>query len=77
MSPGARSGGAKIGLNLKISVLCTLRFKVRHSLAANFLSINLSDLALLSIERNQMDKCDFDEVIDKFATVKSRKINLI
>ena len=37
----------------------------------------LSDLALLSIERNEMEKCDFDEVIDKFATVKSRKINLL
>ena len=38
---------------------------------------HLSDLALLSIERNEMEKCDFDQVIDKFATVKSRKINLI
>jgi hypothetical protein len=37
----------------------------------------LSDLALLSIERNEMEKCDFDEIIDKFATVKSRKINLL
>src|SRR6218665_417252 len=26
MSPGARSGGANIGLNFKISGLCTLRF---------------------------------------------------
>lgn len=37
----------------------------------------LSDLALLSIERNELEKCDFDEVIDEFATVKSRKINLL
>jgi len=32
---------------------------------------------LVDIERNELEKCDFDEVIAKFATVKSRKINLI
>lgn len=36
----------------------------------------LSDLALLSIERETLEKTDFDDVIDQFATVKSRKINL-
>ena len=36
----------------------------------------LSDLALLSVERETLEKTDFDDVIDKFATVKSRKINL-
>jgi hypothetical protein len=37
----------------------------------------LSDLALLSVERETLEKTDFDHVIDQFATVKSRKINLL
>ena len=37
----------------------------------------LSDLALLSVEKETLEKTDFDDVIDKFATVKSRKINLL
>jgi len=37
----------------------------------------LSDLALLSAERETLEKTDFDDVIDQFATVKSRKINLL
>ena len=37
----------------------------------------LSDLALLSVERETLEKTDFDDVIDQFATVKSRKINLL
>ena len=36
-----------------------------------------SDLALLSIERETLEKTDFDDVINQFATVKSRKINLL
>lgn len=36
----------------------------------------LSDLALLSIERENFEKINFDDVIDQFATVKSRKIYL-
>ena len=37
----------------------------------------LSDLALLRVERETWEKTDFDDVIDRFATVKSRKINLL
>lgn len=37
----------------------------------------LSNLALLSIERETLDKINFDDVIDKFATAKSRKFNLL
>ena len=37
----------------------------------------LSDLALLSVERETLEKTDFDDVIDQFATVKSKKINLL
>ena len=36
----------------------------------------LNDLVLLSIERETVDKIDFDEIIDKFAAAKARKINL-
>ena len=37
----------------------------------------LSDPALLSVERETLEKTDLDDVIDQFATVKSRKINLL
>ena len=37
----------------------------------------LSDLALRSLERETLEETDFDDVIDQFATVKSRKINLL
>ena len=37
----------------------------------------LSDLALLSVEGETLETTDFDNVIDQFATVKSRKINLL
>ena len=33
----------------------------------------LSDLALISVERETLEKTDFDDVIDQFAVVKSRK----
>ena len=33
----------------------------------------LTNLAILSIERKQTESLDFDEVIDQFATTKSRK----
>ena len=36
----------------------------------------LSSLALLSIERGLTEEIDFTPVIDKFATLKSRKIGL-
>ena len=36
----------------------------------------LSNLALLSIERETLEKINFDNVIDQFATAKLRKMNL-
>jgi len=36
----------------------------------------LSDLALLSVEKETVDKIDFDTVIDQFALTKARKIDL-
>ena len=35
----------------------------------------LTDLALLSIERQMLQNTDFEEIIDEFASVKARKIN--
>ena len=37
----------------------------------------LSNLALLSIERETLNAINFDNVIDQFASVKARKINLL
>lgn len=37
----------------------------------------LSDLALMSVEREALEKVDFDDVINQFASVKARKIKLI
>ncbi|ESN95635.1 hypothetical protein HELRODRAFT_86568, partial [Helobdella robusta] len=37
----------------------------------------LSDLALLSAERETLEMTDLNKIIDQFATIKSRKINLL
>lgn len=37
----------------------------------------LSDLALLSVEKETAEKIDFDDIINKFASMKARKINLV
>ncbi|KAH3715892.1 hypothetical protein DPMN_058606 [Dreissena polymorpha] len=37
----------------------------------------LCDLALLSIEKETVEKIYFDAIIDKFAGMKARKINFI
>ncbi|ESO12103.1 hypothetical protein HELRODRAFT_62457 [Helobdella robusta] len=37
----------------------------------------LSDLALLSVEKETLKMTDFNNRIDQFATMKSRKINLL
>ena len=36
----------------------------------------LSDLVLLSVEKETLDKINFYDVIEKFAAVKARKIQL-
>ncbi|XP_053158016.1 uncharacterized protein LOC128347425 isoform X2 [Hemicordylus capensis] len=36
----------------------------------------LCDLALLSVEREETEKTDFDHIIDQFASVKGRKVQL-
>ena len=37
----------------------------------------LDNLALLSMERETFEKLNFDDIIDQFATVKARRINLL
>ena len=37
----------------------------------------LSDLALLSVEREVLEQMDFDDIINQFAAVKARKINFV
>ncbi|ESO00967.1 hypothetical protein HELRODRAFT_82683, partial [Helobdella robusta] len=37
----------------------------------------LSDLALLTVERETLEMTDLNNIIDQFATMKSRKINLL
>ena len=37
----------------------------------------LADLALLSVEKETAEKIDFDDIINKFASMKARKINLV
>jgi hypothetical protein len=46
-------------------------------LRASMGQARLSNLALLSIERETLEKINFDNVIDQFATAKSRKMNLL
>ena len=45
-------------------------------LRASMGEARLNDLALLSIEKTTVEKINFDDVIDKFAAVKARKICL-
>ena len=37
----------------------------------------LSNLAILSIENDQLDELDFDEVINEFAALKARRVPLV
>ena len=37
----------------------------------------LSDLALMSVEREVLEQIDFDDIINQFAAVKARKINFV
>lgn len=36
----------------------------------------LSDLAILSIEKEMFESIDYDTIIDKFADMKARKVTL-
>ena len=46
---------------------------LRASMSQN----RLNDLALLSIERETVEKTNFDQIIDKFASIKARKVDLV
>ena len=45
-------------------------------LRASMSESRLSNLALLSIVKQTLDRIDFDKIIDDFATPKARKIRL-
>ncbi|ESO02949.1 hypothetical protein HELRODRAFT_81078, partial [Helobdella robusta] len=46
---------------------------IKNYLRSTMGQSRLSDLAILSIERDLAKKVDFDEVINKFASLKARK----
>ncbi|ESO02950.1 hypothetical protein HELRODRAFT_81101, partial [Helobdella robusta] len=46
---------------------------IKNYLRSTMGQSRLSDLAILSIERDLAKEVDFDEVIDKFASLKARK----
>ena len=72
----------QILLTISVSIAsCERSFsKLKLILSYTRASIGLErliDLALLSVERGTLEETDFDDVIDHFATVKSRKINFL
>ena len=49
---------------------------IKKYLRSTMLQERLTSLAILSIERKVANSIDFDSVIDKFASLKARKIKL-
>ncbi len=49
---------------------------IKNYLTSRMSQTRLTDLAILSIEREIADAIDFDEIIHEFANRKARKINL-
>ncbi|KAG8238966.1 hypothetical protein J437_LFUL018705 [Ladona fulva] len=65
-------------LRISLQILLTIAVSIAScELRASMGQDHLSDLALPSVERETLETTDFDDVIDQFATVKSRKINLL
>ena len=70
--------GLQLFLTVCVSVASCERSFSKLKLIKSYLRFTmgqsrLSDLAMLSIERDTVNDIDFDEVIDKFAVLKSRK----
>ncbi|XP_014770203.1 uncharacterized protein LOC106869141 [Octopus bimaculoides] len=68
-------------LNRAISIAsCERSFSklklIQNHFRSTIIQTRLTDLAILSIERDLADKINFDEVIQDFAKRKARKINL-
>ena len=68
----------RIYLTLAVSVASCERSFSKVKLIKTYLRSTmgqnrLTNLAILSIEREQTESLDFDEVIDQFASTKSRK----
>ena len=45
-------------------------------LRASMGQCRLCDLAVLSVEREETEKTDFEHILDQFASVKARKVQL-
>lgn len=70
----------KILLTIAVSIAsCERSFSklklIKTYLRSTMSQSRVSDLAILSVEREQTEKTDFNKVIDKFASVKARKIH--
>ena len=68
-------------LTIAISVASCERSFSKMKLIMNYLKSSMSQdrlsaLALLSIEREEVNHLNFNDVIDKFASVKARKIKI-
>ena len=76
-------------LRIALQIMCTIGVSIASCersfsklkliltyLRASMSETRLSDLAILSIEKQTLESIDFDEVIDTFAAAKARKVLL-
>lgn len=71
----------QILLTIAVSIASCERSFSKLKLILNYLRASmgqdrLSDLALLSVEREEVEKIDFNSIIDAFAAAKARKIHV-
>ena len=71
----------QILLTIAVSIASCERFFSKSKLILSYLRASMGqqrlvDLAILSIERETLESTDFDDIIDKFAAAKARKIKL-
>lgn len=71
----------QIMLTIAVSIASCERSFSKLKLILSYLRASMGqtricDLAVLSVERDETEKTDFDDVIDQFAAAKARKVNL-
>ena len=71
----------RILLTIAVSIASCERSFSKLKLILSYLRASIGqqrlvDLAILSIEREALESTDFDDIIDKFASAKARKIKL-
>src|ERR1700729_1038517 len=71
----------QIMLTIAVSIASCERSFSKMKLILDYLRTSmgqgrLCDLALLSVEREETEKTDFEHIIDQFASVKARKVHL-